>query len=236
MNLIILEDGDFINPSLVRLTDRRLVHLTTILKVKPADRLSVGLLNGAMGYATVTAVDQNEVLLTVDQLDLPPPPALPITLVLGLPRPKMLQRTLQTIATMGVQKLCLIQTSRVEKSFWQTPLLKPESVKEQLVLGLEQGKATQLPLVEYYPRFRPFIEDVLPTQCQNFRRLIAHPGDYPHAHSVGMEPTILAVGPEGGFVENEVRQFIDLGFEPIQLGQRILRVETAIPVLLAKLF
>jgi 16S rRNA (uracil1498-N3)-methyltransferase len=237
MNLIILEDRDFIDPTQVRLTGRRHLHLTTVIKVQPGNTLSVGKLNGSQGEAQVTGVTSDAVTLTLGNLDRPSPPTLPVTLILGLPRPKMLQRTLQTIATMGVEKLCLIQTSRVEKSFWQTPLLKSEQVHEQLVLGLEQGKATQLPVVEYHPRFRPFIEDVLPTLCQNSRRLIAHPGDHPPATSVDTStPTLLAVGPEGGFIDAEVARFMALGFQPIQLGQRILRVETAIPVLLAKLF
>jgi len=237
MNLIILEDRDFIDPTQVRLTGRRHLHLTTVIKVQPGDTLSVGKLNGSQREAQVTSVTSDAVTLMIGNLDQPSPPTLPVTLILGLPRPKMLQRTLQTIATMGVEKLCLIQTSRVEKSFWQTPLLKSEQVHEQLVLGLEQGKATQLPVVEYHPRFRPFIEDVLPTLCQNSRRLIAHPGDHPPATSVDTStPTLLAVGPEGGFIDAEVARFMALGFQPIQLGQRILRVETAIPVLLAKLF
>lgn len=236
MNLIILEDRDFIDPALVHLTGRRHLHLTTILKVKPGDRLCVGKLNGPQGYAQVGSVDSTAITLELGPLDQPSPPTLPLTLILGLPRPKMLQRTLQTIATMGVEKLCLIQTSRVEKSFWQTPLLKPEQVHEQLLLGLEQGKATQLPQVEYHHRFRPFIEDVLPSLCQNSRRIIAHPGDHAPATTAGNQPTLLAVGPEGGFIDAEVTQFTALGFTPVQLGQRILRVETAIPVLLAKLF
>jgi RsmE family RNA methyltransferase len=90
--------------------------------------------------------------------------------------------------------------------------------------------------VEYHTRFRPFIEDVLPERCHNFRQLIAHPGAHPFPQSDTTAPTLLAVGPEGGFVDQEIRRFEALGFQPIQLGQRILRVETAIPVLLAKLF
>jgi RNA methyltransferase, RsmE family len=237
MNLIILEDQDFIDPTQVRITGGRHLHLTSVLKVQPGDTLCVGKLNGPQGEAQVTSVTSDTIILTLGTLAQPSPPTLPVTLILGLPRPKMLQRTLQTIATMGVEKLCLIQTSRVEKSFWQTPLLKPENVHEQLVLGLEQGKATQLPVVEYHPRFRPFIEDVLPALCQNSRRLIAHPGDHAPATAVDTStPTLLAVGPEGGFIDTEVERFMALEFQPVQLGQRILRVETAIPVLLAKLF
>ena len=236
MNLILLEPDDFINPHLARLSDRRALHIAQILRSQPGDTVKVGLLNGNLGRATIVKLEGNDVHLDVPDLSESPPPTLPLTLILGLPRPRMLQRTLQTIATMGVEKLCLIQTARVEKSFWQTPLLKPEAVREQLLLGLEQGKATQLPQVEYHTRFRPFIEDVLPARCHNFRRLIAHPGDYAAPRAETGTPTLLAVGPEGGFLDQEVRQFADLGFQPIQLGQRILRVETAIPVLLAKLF
>ena len=236
MNLIVLEDRDFINPTQVQLTGRRHTHLTTVLNVQAGMRLCVGKLNGYQGLADVESVNATSVTLNIGALDLPPPATLPVTVILGLPRPKMLQRTLQTIATMGVEKLCLIQTARVEKSFWQTPLLKPQAVHEQLLLGLEQGKATQLPQVEYHTRFRPFIEDVLPARCQNFRRLIAHPGGHAAPTADATQPTLLAVGPEGGFVDQEVRQFEALGFSPVQLGQRILRVETAIPVLLAKLF
>ena len=236
MNLIVLEDRDFISPTQVQLTGRRHTHLTTVLNAQPGMRLCVGKINGYQGLAEVASVNAASIVLNIEELNQPPPATLPVTLILGLPRPKMLQRTLQTIATMGVERLCLIQTARVEKSFWQTPLLRPEAVHEQLLLGLEQGKATQLPQVEFHTRFRPFIEDVLPARCHNFRRLIAHPGEYPAAGVDAAVPTLLAVGPEGGFVDQEVHKFEALGFQPIQLGQRILRVETAIPVLLAKLF
>ncbi len=235
MNLIILEDADFISATCARLTGRRHLHLTEILKAAPGGRIAVGRLHGNLGTARILQLDSETTVLEVEALPDSPPPSLPLTLILGLPRPRMLQRTLQTIATMGVQRLCLIQTSRVEKSFWQTPLLRPEAVHEQLLLGLEQGKATEMPQVEYHRRFRPFIEDVLPQLCQSTRRLIAHPGDYPMARPAD-ESTTLAVGPEGGFIAGEVADFVAAGFAPIQLGPRILRVETAVPVLLAKLF
>ncbi len=237
MNLIIIEPKFHIDSKHIKLCGRHHQHIKTILKAKTSSILCIGELDGAIGEARILEINENDTIAEIVQLEQNAPATLPLTLVLGLPRPRMLQRTLQTIATMGVERLCLIQTSRVEKSFWQTPLLKPETVREQLILGLEQGKATQMPKIEFFQRFRPFIEDELPQKTGNFcNKWIAHPGDYPIAASAQGQATMLAIGPEGGFIDKEVAAFCDLGFDPIQLGQRILRVETAVPVLLAKLF
>lgn len=236
MNIIIIEDHHHVADGRVRLSGRHFDHITQVLKSRVGDQLSVGRLNGLLGKAQVREIGPKWVELTLLELNTPPPPALPVSIILGLPRPRMLQRTLQTIATMGVQHLHLIQSSRVEKSFWQTPLLNPQTVHEQLIIGLEQGKATQLPTIEYHQRFRPFIDDYSLAGETTANKLIAHPGPYPTARSVNGSQTILAIGPEGGFIQQEVELFRQRGFEPIQLGERILRVETAIPVLLAKLF
>ena len=81
---------------------------------------------------------------------------------MAMPRPKMLRRSLQTIATMGVKQLYLINSYRVEKSFWQSPFLKAESVLEDFILGLEQARDTRLPTLHVRKRFKPFVEDELP--------------------------------------------------------------------------
>ena len=236
MNIIVVEDHHFIKNDTIRLSGRHFEHVTKILNTQVGSELSIGRLNGNLGKAKLQIIGSDFLELTIVELDTPPPPTLPVSLILGLPRPRMLQRTLQTIATMGVKHLHLIQSGRVEKSFWQTPLLRSESIHEQLLIGLEQGKATQLPSVTFHTRFRPFIEDHPLINHSPALKLIAHPGDYPKAYSVDKCTTLLAIGPEGGFLNKEVEQFQLRGFKTIQLGERILRVETAIPVLLAKLF
>jgi 16S rRNA (uracil1498-N3)-methyltransferase len=235
MNLIILEDHHFINSDEIHLVGRHHQHLTQIVKIQVGAKLRVGRLNGNFGTAEVTNIADAAVTLRLAHCDTPPPPCLPVCVLLALPRPKMLQRTLQTVATMGVEHLCLVHTQKVEKSFWQTPLLREETIKEELILGLEQGMATQLPQMHYQQHFGRFFSEQLPNFQKYTRRLVAHPGNYPFP-SPSAEPTLIAIGPEGGFMESEVELLLANGFSPVQLGERILRVETAVPVLLAKLF
>lgn len=235
MNLLLLHDADFISADRVRISDRRLHHLNTVNQASVGQRLRAGRLAGLQGQATVLAIDAQYAELQVELLD-PPPAKLPITLLLALPRPKMLRRTLQTIASMGVDKLVLINSYRVEKSFWQTPFLKPEAIMAELILGLEQARDTVLPEVILAKRFKPFVEDELPALVANTRGLVAHPGDYPECPRGLSEPVTLAIGPEGGWIPYEVDMLIKTGLQPVQLGERILRVETAVPVLLARLF
>ena len=108
------------------------------------DSLRVGRIGALMGNAQLLRLEADEAELQIT-LDQPPPAKLPLTLLLALPRPKMLRRVLQTVASMGVPRVVLVNSYRVEKSFWQTPFLEPEAVREQLILGLEQARDTVLP-------------------------------------------------------------------------------------------
>lgn len=217
------------------LRDRRLRHMQEVHRAAEGDSLRVGLLGGLMGQAQILRMEPDEVELQVS-LDQPPPAKLPVTLLLALPRPKMLRRILQTVASMGVPRLVLLNSQRVEKSFWQTPFLEPAAIEEQLVLGLEQARDTQLPEVIIEKRFKPFVEDRLPALAAGSLGLVGHPGDYPACPRALSTPVTLAIGPEGGWTAYEVLKLQEAGLAPVQLGERILRVETAVAALLARLF
>ncbi|AYC34637.1 16S rRNA (uracil(1498)-N(3))-methyltransferase [Pseudomonas cavernae] len=235
MNLLLLEDADFVAADRAILRDRRLKHLHEVHQAASGDRLRVGRLNGLMGSGTLLRLDATEAELQL-QFDQPPPAKLPLTLLLALPRPKMLKRILQTVAAMGVPRLVLLNSYRVEKSFWQTPFLEPAALREQLILGLEQARDTVLPEVLIEKRFKPFVEDRLPAIAAETLGLVGHPGDYPPCPRAVEQAVTLAIGPEGGWIPYEVDKLREAGLQPVQLGARILRVETAVPVLLARLF
>ncbi|MCD1609702.1 16S rRNA (uracil(1498)-N(3))-methyltransferase [Stutzerimonas kunmingensis] len=235
MNLLLLDAADFVADDRVLLRDRRLTHLQQVHRAEAGEQLRVGRVGGNMGSGQLLRLDAREAELQVS-FDQPPPAKLPVTLLLALPRPKMLRRVLQTVAAMGVPRLVLLNSYRVEKSFWQTPFLEPAAIHEQLILGLEQARDTVLPEVIIEKRFKPFVEDRLPQLAAGTLGLVGHPGDFAHCPRAVTEPVTLAIGPEGGWIPYEVDKLAAAGLQPVQLGERILRVETAVSALLARLF
>ncbi|MBL3555713.1 MULTISPECIES: 16S rRNA (uracil(1498)-N(3))-methyltransferase [Marinobacter] len=235
MNLALLFAEDFTADNRAVLTGRRLAHLNSVLKAAEGDLVPVGLVNGDIGTGRVLQLTDTVATLQVELAE-PPPPPLPLTLVLAMPRPKMFRRVLQTCASLGAKDIWLINSYKVEKSFWQTPWLSEENLRENMTLGLEQARDTIMPRVHIRKLFKPFVEDELPALLKNTRALVAHPGtDTPCPAHIN-EPATLCIGPEGGFIPYEVEKLVEAGCEAVHLGRRILRVETAVPVLISRLF
>lgn len=235
MNLILLFEDDFIAPQRVRLHGRRLQHVLSVHRARVGDALRVGMVNAQLGGGTITALDSDAMDMDV-RLEHPPPPALPITLLLALPRPKSLKKVLQAVTAMGVKRIVLLATWRVEKSFWDSPVLSPEGLREQMILGLEQARDTVLPGITVRKRFKPFVEDEVPDLIRGTRALVAHPSAPQTCPRDVRSPVTLAVGPEGGFIPYEVELLQAQGFEAVSLGARSLRVEHVVPALLGRLF
>ena len=236
LNNSLSENSDnSLSGNLVRITGRQLQQLTNVQRSAVGDTVRVGEINGLIGSATIIELKSSEALLQIN-LSSPPPPPIPLTLIMAMPRPKMLRRSLQTITAMGVKEIYLINSMRVEKSYWQTPLLKPEAVEEEFILGLEQARDTIMPTLHIRKRFKPFVEDELPTIIQGRKNLLAHPVTETRCPIDIQQPATLAIGPEGGFIPYEVELLNAAGFETVHIGPRILRVETAVPALLSRLF
>ena len=235
MNLLLLEPEDCPEPGVARLSGRRLQHVLEVHRAAVGESLRVGMQGGLMGTALISALTPDLLELHYSLTD-PPPAKLPLTLVLALPRPKMLKRVLQTVAAMGVARLVLLHSYRVEKSFWGTPWLEPAALREQLVLGLEQARDTVLPEVIVERRFKPFVEDRLPVLIAGKLLLLAHPVTATACPIALQESATLVIGPEGGFIPYEVDLLVAQGFSAVHLGPRILRVENAVPALLARLY
>lgn len=235
MNLILLFDDDFITATRVRLSGRRLEHVTSVHRAAVGDALVVGVANGRIGTGAVARIDAD--LLEMDvELDRDPPPALPLTLVLALPRPKVLNRVIASAASLGIKRIVLMNAWRVEKSYWKSPRLSSENLRHQSILGLEQARDTILPSIDTRRFFRSFVENELPTLARGKRALVAHPHASEACPRDVHEPVTLIIGPEGGFIEAEIASLERAGCTPVTIGERVLRVETVVSYLAARLF
>ncbi|MDB4837869.1 16S rRNA (uracil(1498)-N(3))-methyltransferase [Marinomonas sp.] len=237
MNLILLDPEHMLDDQAYALIERQKTHLRKVIKAKSGDVLRVGVLNGQIGEG-IYEPESTEKPAHIHSVTLSsePPNPLPMVLVMALPRPNMLKRTLQNIAAMGVKELYLIHSAKVEKSYWQSPVLKTESIHQYLLEGLEQAKDTVLPKWSLIPRFRPFVEDQLPALLHGKEGLLAHPYIAKPCPINLKNPCVLALGPEGGWNEFEVSKWLEAGMASVQLGDRILKVETVVPVLLSRLY
>lgn len=237
MNLLLLYESDFLDSEkkFARLNDRRMEHLLSVCNVKKGESIKVGLFGGNMGLALITAIEQSYIDLEVS-LGLLPPAPIPLTLILALPRPKSLKKTLEAATTLGIKEIYIIESWRVEKSYWSSPVVDRDSLNHHISLGLEQARDTIAPQIHIRKRFKPFLMDEVPAIIQGHRALVAHPYDAkPCPHSVDT-PVVLAIGPEGGFIPYEIELFKTQGFEVITVGERIFRVEQAVPVICGRLF
>ncbi len=234
MNLILLSETDFIKPGRVRLGGRRFCHIKTVHRAALGDTLSVGVINGKMGIGAITHLAGSSLEMDI-HLDKEPPHPLPITLVLALPRPKMLKRILGAVTSLGVKKIYLINAWRVEKSYWSSPVLEEKNLKKALTLGLEQAKDTLMPQLFLKRFFTPFVKEELPEISKSTLALTAHPKGNSSCPKHPGRPVTLTLGPEGGFIDKEIGSFETAGFKTVTLGRRILRLETAVPVLISRL-
>lgn len=239
MNLLVLkpsETGGARGGSFeARFDGRRHRHVRDILRLEVGDHLRAGVLGGRVGEARVVAIDDASTVVEVTAND-DPPPRLPLVLLLALPRPPTLKKVLHVTAALGVDEIRLLHARRVEKSYWQTPLLESERLEAELLLGLEQGRDTVAPRIAPERRFGRFLADTLDGLMEGRRSLLADVGAERACPGGVGGPALVAVGPEGGWTEDETRAFTERGLEPVGLGPRPLRVEHAVAVLLGRMF
>jgi len=238
---IILAESDEITNQFIHLTDHRAEHVVKVLHSEVGDVVRVGIVNGGKGKGKILAirkkypfsvdlcVEISEVQNVIPSLDL----------ILALPRPIMLKRILSQVTALGVEKIHLIHANRVEKSFWEASIVAEKGFKPFLIHGLEQAVETRLPKIYLHRKFRPFIEDYYPGIRDSYLyHLLGNPGGQTGLQQVIVgKPgrAVFAIGPEGGWVDYEVQKFREQGFVDCSIGGRILKVDTAVIALHARI-
>ena len=234
MNIVLLDPRQTESEIWSISSKRQLEHLKQHVDVQVGDSLKVGIREGKRYLTEVVEVTEQAIKLKAVKEEVVPG-KLAVTLIVAMPRPKVLRRLIMDSVTLGVEKIILLHSYRVDKSYWQTPFL--QQLDQYVTLGLEQAGDTIAPKIEIYKRFKPFVEDVLPSlvtaACPAY---VAHPYAEMKMPFAIDHPCTIVIGPEGGFIPYEVDLLIKNGCQAVSLGNRILRTETAISYVLGRLF
>ncbi|KAA0929612.1 16S rRNA (uracil(1498)-N(3))-methyltransferase [Psychrobacter sp. ANT_H56B] len=244
MNCILLPAANFSNESAYINAVAQIEHVNQVLGAKVGDTLKIGQLEGNLGTAVIADMTPERIDLCEVSLFTAPPPKLDLTVVLALPRPKVLRRLIMDMTALGVRDIILINSYRTQKSYWQSPMLS--RLDEFVLEGLQQGVDTVAPRISLQKRFKPFVEDELANLITN-RAIVAHPyaelsfSQYVQQQLESSEspqksilPSMVFIGAEGGWIDYEVELLVMQGCQTVHIGARILRTEAAVNAILGQ--
>jgi len=238
LNRILFESGE-IEDGVATCGGERAAHILGVLHGEVGQMLKTGEVDGRIGTGEIVEIARGaggdgpvvRVKVCHDQESISPW----IDLVLAPPRPRVMKRLLPQLAAMGVGRIVLVGAKKVEKDFWGATLLKEENYRPLFVDGLMQAGTSILPRLETRRNFRRFVNEELDALFPTANRIVAHPSEKGNPAPRNGERLLLAVGPEGGWTDEEVAFLEAHGFARYSLGARILRTDTALVALLARL-
>lgn len=237
MNLLLVREEE-LDSSLVTLDGRRAKHLLEVIRVDVGSTLRAGIVDRGSTTAEVIALDAGRVTL---RLAPPTEQVRPsVSLVLAIPRPKVVSRVISAAASFGIDRLFLINAWRVERSYFSSPRLAPPRLLEDAWLGCEQGRRCHLPRIEVIASFRRYVEELDPREFPSATttRIALHPDatlTMKDAIRWGNEGhVVLAVGPEGGFIQKELESWERASYERVRLGTGPLKTEVALAAALGQ--
>ncbi|MGM8871692.1 16S rRNA (uracil(1498)-N(3))-methyltransferase [Psychrobacter sp. 2Y5] len=247
MNSILLPEAQFSGTFARIVSPLQIAHIDKVLGLKVGDTIKIGQLGGKLGSAIIDDITPTVIQLREVELALAPPAKLDLTVILALPRPKVLRRLIMDMTALGVANIILINSYRSQKSYWQSPTLS--RLDEFVLEGLQQSVDTIAPSITIEKRFKPFVEDKLPglLTAAKGQAIVAHPygslslsaylqrayidGGLPENNGL---PKIVCIGSEGGWIDYEIELLATQGCQALTIGPRILRTEAAVNVIVGQ--
>ncbi len=230
MNIILFEELS--PPQIIPNNDYRAHHIRKILHLKVGDKFRMGIVNGASGIATITAMDTAGIAYdwspesTVSDLH-------NVTLLVAQIRPICMKRILREAVSLGVEQILVVGSDTGERSYAEAKLWSTGEYRKYLLDGAMQSGKTGLP--ELYLE-KNLDTALLRSSWKTKIVLDIMLGAKPLAQITGVvEPVVLAIGPERGWSDRERALFLQHNFETRSFGNRILRTETASAAALAVL-
>jgi 16S rRNA (uracil1498-N3)-methyltransferase len=203
-------------------------HLAHVMRARAGDLVTLFDGSGAEFAARVERIGRSDITLAVlsrELVDREHPR--PITLAVALPKGDRQKWLVEKAVELGVARLVPIETRRGVPQ----PAAAIERLRRAVIEASKQCGRNRLMQIAAARPWDAYLAEV----SSDAPRLVAHPGGAPAVETIAAclgslgiaTPAFLAVGPEGGFTDEETRAARAAGWRLVGLGNRILRVETA---------
>jgi len=201
-------------------------HAVTVLRLQPGDRLTV--FNGAGGEyrASLVAVNKRETRARLTEYQAAERESpLRVTLALGISAGERMDYSLQKATELGVTAIAPLATERsVVKLSGERADKRLQHWQHVVISACEQCGRNRVPAVAPVRTLFAYLAEV----DRDTRRLLLSPDAATPLKQVPRSTdVVLLIGAEGGLAPSEYAAAKASGFEPVSLGPRILRTETA---------
>lgn len=208
------------SPSHAVLAEGEAHHFLHVMRGRVGDRVTLFDGSGAEFNAGVTETSRRAVTLAVlSREEVDREPRVSVTLGVALPKGDRQKALVDMLTQLGVARLVPLQTERSVAAPKASGL---EKLRRVVVEASKQCGRNRLMRIEDPAPLQSFL-----TQTDAATKRVAHPygPSQPLAEATG--PMAIAIGPEGGFTDQEVGAAVEAGWPALSLGRSVLRIETA---------
>ena len=234
MNLLILKEDELVAKNIYKIQNRKKNHLIDIKKVYVGYTLPAGRLNLDIGEFTITEITKEFIMGEYLFKIIVPKKNQIIELFISYQRPQTMKKIFQLIGTLQIQKVNIFPLSKSEKSYEKSSLWKEDSWKEELDLGMEQGKNIYSPEIHFFSNKMELSDLIMVNKC-----ILLDPNGCSMRNAFSnfneKNQVQLIIGPEGGLTERDIDYFINLGAIKTKISDSILRTEQALSFVIGQI-
>lgn len=211
---------DTITEELALLNEEESKHCSRVLRKQIGDTLHLFDGKGTKAVGEITHIDKRTVQVAITTREFVAPDS--YFLHVAVAPTKQISRIewfVEKSIEMGIHEISFIQTKNSERS-----KVNLDRMKRIALTAAKQSLSSYLPTLNEMQTYQQFLKrgDLQQT------KLIATLHEHQEQVNLSQVNDVVAlVGPEGGFTEEEVGQAIKAGFQPVILGKKRLRTETA---------
>lgn len=203
-----------------QLSEETSKHIAQVLRMKEGEMINLTNGKGLLAEACIDEAHKKNTIVNITSFQKKPEPSESTIAISPVKNNARFEWFLEKAAELGVRKIIPIICQRTEKQY-----LKKERMQGILVSAMLQSQQVYLTELTDPILFEQYIEEVKTSQ-----KFIAHciESDKKNLVDFRIEPNVsILIGPEGDFTEQEIRDAIHHGFDPVSLGTTRLRTETA---------